>query len=432
MNRLAMQYRIRNTLLRCSIQNSKNLFLIRSMLFSTTQERNIDVKSMSSKKSFDSLPVNPSILLHIQAIGVGIKSKKKKASTSRISSKSDILSLKEEVDYFLHKNLNANRTIRSKKTTDEGTSSFHRNRFTPPPPFSISTPNEQTVNTASSPRIKRLPVKVLGKAGSISDEMPRASKGLPEVAIIGRSNVGKSTLLNALLYGNQVSDKIENKKFIRGKTPDNVKISKGVKARVSNTPGETKEITFYQLSSQVESGKSSLLLVDLPGYGFSYSSESKATEWKNLMKEYLLNRGKSLKRILFLVDSRHGMKTSDFDFLNMLQNGLKEKQNANSTLSETSVTQSTRKRYELPPIQIVLTKADLVSQTDLAKRVIQVKQQMSEALIREPSSLPVMIVSAKAGIGYNNIRGDRACGGILELQREIASLVPIKTQSSLK
>ena len=81
-------------------------------------------------------------------------------------------------------------------------------------------------------------------------------------------------------------------------------------------------------------------------------------------------------------------------------------------------------RRDLPPIQIILTKCDLVPQIDLACRVIQVREELSDILIREPSSLPVMLVSAKAGLGFNNIRRQRALGGVLELQRELSALVP--------
>lgn len=86
-----------------------------------------------------------------------------------------------------------------------------------------------------------------------------------------------------------------------------------------------------------------------------------------------------------------------------------------------------RKRRELPPIQIVLTKCDLVKQVDLARRVVVVRQQLSDALAREPSSLPVMLVSARAGLGFNNIRGveQQPMGGVLELQKELSSLVPV-------
>lgn len=70
-----------------------------------------------------------------------------------------------------------------------------------------------------------------------------------------------------------------------------------------------------------------------------------------------------------------------------------------------------------------MTKCDLVPQIDLARRVIQVREELSDILIIEPSSLPVMLVSAKAGLGFNNIRHQRAFGGVLELQRELSALV---------
>ncbi len=217
-----------------------------------------------------------------------------------------------------------------------------------------------------------------------------------------------------------------------------MKIGKGVKAVCSPKPGETKRITFYQLSSRIQrsptdSSTMSLLLADLPGYGFAFASEEKAEVWQGLMKSYILYRGKSLKRILLLIDARHGMKKADFDFLELLQEGLKEryiqtdvngvKQGEGTTSKQNR--QKQKKKMELPPIQICLTKCDLVSQVDLARRVVQVRQDFSDALRRQPSSLPIMLVSAKAGLGFNNLRNNRACGGILELQRELAALVPV-------
>ncbi len=147
------------------------------------------------------------------------------------------------------------------------------------------------------------------------------------------------------------------------------------------------------------------------------------------MKSFILHRG-ALKRILLLIDARHGLKKADFDFLELLQDGLKEriKAEVNSVNKGEGESkhhrQKQKKRMELPPIQICLTKCDLVSQADLARRVLQVRQDFSDALRRQPSSLPIMLVSAKAGLGFNNLRNDRACGGILELQRELAALVP--------
>lgn len=175
----------------------------------------------------------------------------------------------------------------------------------------------------------------------------------------------------------------------------------------------------------------SLVLTDLPGYGFAYTSEERAKEWRDLMTKFLVNRGKSLKRILLLIDARHGFKRADFDFLETLQD-LRVDCNISDGSSDSSESSSSgrearqrrKRRITLPPIQIILTKGDLVTQKDLARRVIQVRQQLSDSLIREPSSLPVMVCSAKAGLGYNNIRGDEAKGGILEIQRELAALVP--------
>ena len=84
----------------------------------------------------------------------------------------------------------------------------------------------------------------------------------------------------------------------------------------------------------------------------------------------------------------------------------------------TTLHQKAKKR-DLPPIQIILTKCDLVKQADLARRVVVVRQQLSDFLIREPSSLPVMLVSSRAGLGsFNNSRGKTPLGGLLELQIE--------------
>ena len=208
---------------------------------------------------------------------------------------------------------------------------------------------------------------------------------------------------------------------------------KGIKAIVSNRPGETRHIQLYQLSSEIisatknpqadnekEKGKKmSLILADVPGYGFAYASEEKAQEWQGLLAEFLLYRGKSLKRILLLIDARHGFKKADYDFIESLENEL-----ANNRKKEDAKRQPGKRSLQLPPIQIVLTKCDLVTQNDLARRVVQVRQNLSDALVREPSALPVMLVCAKAGLGFNNVRGNVARGGILELQRELAALVP--------
>merc|ERR1740121_2620371 len=94
-----------------------------------------------------------------------------------------------------------------------------------------------------------------------------------------------------------------------------IKLSKGVKATMSEKPGETRAITLYELSNKLSSLKktitASLIFADLPGFGFAFASEDQSKEYRNLIKTYLLKRGKRLKRILLLVDARHGFKATD-------------------------------------------------------------------------------------------------------------------------
>jgi len=233
-------------------------------------------------------------------------------------------------------------------------------------------------------------------------------------------------MLNALLYGNRNEDVIKRIQQ-RGKVPSNMKLPKGKKAIMSDKPGETREITFYMLqhvkleAEEVESRM--LTLVDLPGYGFAYAREEHRQEFQNLMADYLLNRGKPLKRVLLLLDARHGLKKPDLEFIEMLQTEVEQR--VQRVKEETRLTKERVRLPQLPPIQLVLTKCDLVTQADLARRVAQVRQELSDSLRREPSQLPILLVSSRAGVGYNNVdrRTNLSRGGILELQRELASLI---------
>ena len=108
---------------------------------------------------------------------------------------------------------------------------------------------------------------------------------LPEIAFVGRSNAGKSSLINALTGRSSL-------------------------ARVSHTPGRTRQINFFDLGGRV-------MLVDLPGYGYAQASKAMAEQWQSLITAYLRGRP-SLRRVVLLVDARRGIMESDEDVLKML------------------------------------------------------------------------------------------------------------------
>ena len=118
--------------------------------------------------------------------------------------------------------------------------------------------------------------------GDINSLPPQS---LPEVAFVGRSNVGKSSLINALT-------------------------GRKTLARVSQTPGRTREINFFNLGKK-------LILVDLPGYGYAKASKQLAAEWQQLIFAYLSGRA-SLKRVLLLIDARRGVMDNDLAVMELL------------------------------------------------------------------------------------------------------------------
>ena len=108
---------------------------------------------------------------------------------------------------------------------------------------------------------------------------------LPEIAFAGRSNVGKSSLVNALT-------------------------GRRTLARTSNTPGRTRQINFFDLDAR-------LMLVDLPGYGYAEAPKAEVKRWTTLLRSYLRSRG-ALRRVCLLIDSRHGIKDVDYPLILML------------------------------------------------------------------------------------------------------------------
>jgi len=146
----------------------------------------------------------------------------------------------------------------------------------------VSEVSEEAAAIEAGRRLFALPCEFVWGAASVSG-LPPAT--LPEVAFIGRSNAGKSTLINALTGRHAL-------------------------ARVSHTPGRTREINFFRLGQK-------LMLADLPGYGYAKASKAMAAEWQKLIFAYLRGRA-SLRRVLLLIDARRGVLDLDRDVMRLL------------------------------------------------------------------------------------------------------------------
>jgi GTP-binding protein len=168
---------------------------------------------------------------------------------------------------------------------------------------------------------------------------------VPEIAFAGRSNVGKSSLLN----------KLTNRASL---------------ARTSNTPGRTQELNFFEIGDPIR-----LRLVDMPGYGFAKAPKDVARKWRFLVNDYLRGR-QVLKRALVLIDSRHGVKDIDREIMKMLDDAAVS-------------------------YRLILTKADKIKASELA--AVQAATE-AEARKRPAAHPEVIATSSEGGLGMDRLR----------------------------
>lgn len=195
-------------------------------------------------------------------------------------------------------------------------------------------------NLTKADNLFKLPVSFVLSVAKLS-QLPLTE--MSEVAFAGRSNVGKSSIINALF----------NQKKL---------------AKTSNTPGRTQQLNYFNLNNEIH-------IVDLPGYGYAEAPEKTVKQWQQLIFDYLRGRV-NLKRVFLLIDSRHGLKKVDKEVMDMLD--------------KAAVT-----------YQIILTKIDKISEKELEKR----KQELDKEIRNHAAAYTSVIATSSAkNLGISKLR----------------------------